>query len=148
MSHNVTVANTDHRHQATLTLATTRPNGVPTSGSAALDVDATAVFARICKALGDPLRVQLVNLVRNADDGEACLCEIADHVNLAQSTLSHHMRVLVDAGVLTRERRGTWSWYQIRPEAFDTIEQLVKVGGPLRDEPEARSPGRPRRTRC
>lgn len=94
-----------------------------------------AVAARLFKALGDPVRVKLLTLVRQSPDGEACFCDLAEEFDFAQSTLSHHLRILVDAGVLSRARRGTWSWYRVEHEALDEMELILRAGGPLRAKP-------------
>ncbi|PWK89519.1 ArsR family transcriptional regulator [Lentzea atacamensis] len=100
--------------------------------------DDPAAAASLFKALADPIRVQLVVLVRQAASGEACFCDLADEFDMPQSSLSHHLKILVKAGVLQRERRGTWSWYRVDHEVLDTMEQFLRPGGPLRDEPASR----------
>jgi ArsR family transcriptional regulator len=96
-------------------------------------VDAAALF----KALSDPIRVKLVALVRQAPTGEACFCDLADEFDMPQSSLSHHLKILVRAGMLSRERRGTWSWYRVRQEPLDLMSALLQPGGPFRDDPTA-----------
>lgn len=98
-----------------------------------LDGEYAACVAKLFKAVADPIRVQLVSLVRQSPSAEACFCDLAEEFDMPQPTLSHHLRVLVDAGVLSRERRGTWSWYTIQPEPLAIMEQLLRPGGPLRD---------------
>lgn len=65
------------------------------------------------KALADPTRVQLLHLVAGAGREEACVCDLTEIVGLSQPTVSHHLAILVKAGLLTRERRGTWAWYRV-----------------------------------
>jgi ArsR family transcriptional regulator len=89
--------------------------------------------ARLFKALGDPVRVELVGVVRRTEGQEACFCDLADQFDMPQSSLSHHLKILVNAGVLSRERRGTWSWYRIDNAAIDTLAAVLAPGGPLRD---------------
>ncbi|MCP2246401.1 ArsR/SmtB family transcription factor [Lentzea aerocolonigenes] len=91
------------------------------------------VAARLFKALGDPVRVRLVALVRRTWGGEACFCDLATEFDMPQSSLSHHLKILVNAGVLQRERRGTWSWYRVDETVLDTVAQLLTPGGPLRE---------------
>lgn len=91
-----------------------------------------ADVAPLFKALSDPIRVKLLALVRQAPTGEACFCDLADEFDMPQSTLSHHLKILVRVGVLTRERRGTWSWYRVRPEPLDLMSSLLQPGGPFR----------------
>ena len=95
--------------------------------------DAAALF----KALADPVRVKLLTLIRRAPDGEACFCDLADEFDMPQSSLSHHLKILVQAGLLSRERRGTWSWYRLEPKPLDIMSALLEPGGPFRDDPNA-----------
>lgn len=88
--------------------------------------------ATLFKALGDPIRVKLLTLVHQAVDGEACFCDLADEFDMPQSSLSHHLKILVATGILTRERRGTWSYYRVDHNALDTMEAILRPGGPLR----------------
>ena len=74
------------------------------------DVEARA--ARF-KALSDPTRIQLLHLVAGAGRDEACVCDLTAAVGMSQPTVSHHLRILVEAGLLARERRGTWAWYRL-----------------------------------
>ncbi|MBW0101502.1 helix-turn-helix transcriptional regulator [Pseudonocardia sp. KRD291] len=89
--------------------------------------DAAALF----KALADPRRLQLVALAQQAPQAEVCFCDLIDVFPLPQSSLSHHLRVLVDAGVFERERRGTWSWYRLRDEAVAQLTDALRLDGLL-----------------
>lgn len=82
-------------------------------------------LARMFKALGDATRVRLLSLIAAGADGEACICDLTGPVGLSQPTVSHHMRLLVDAGLVTREQRGKWAYYAIVPET------LIALGGAL-----------------
>ncbi|MFI5615581.1 ArsR/SmtB family transcription factor [Amycolatopsis sp. NPDC051903] len=118
-------------HQSTrppvpVTLLLAEPAAVVT------DTDAEQA-AKLFKALSDPLRIRLVSLIRHSPGGEACFCDLAEEFAMPQPTLSHHLRVLVSAGLLTRERRGTWSWYSLVPEPLETLQALLHDGGPLVD---------------
>lgn len=97
--------------------------------------DDLADAATLFKALADPVRVKLLALVRRAPEGEACFCDLADEFDMPQSTLSHHLKILVKAGLLSRERRGTWSWYRVEPKPLDIMSALLEPGGPFRDQP-------------
>jgi ArsR family transcriptional regulator len=88
------------------------------SSSAALDGDAAGALALRLKALADPTRLRLLAIVAAHDDGEACVCELTDPVALSQPTVSHHLRLLVEAGFLTREKRGVWAYYRLVPDAL------------------------------
>lgn len=78
-----------------------------------VDDDSATQLARVFKALGDPTRVKLLSLIAAATGGEACVCDLIEPVHLSQPTVSHHMRQLVDAGLITREQRGKWAYYRI-----------------------------------
>jgi ArsR family transcriptional regulator, arsenate/arsenite/antimonite-responsive transcriptional repressor len=91
--------------------------------------------------MADPVRVEILTLVRQEPAGEVCFCDISNEFDMPQSTLSHHLKILVSAGVLERERRGTWSWYRIAPDALTQIEELLRPGGPLREAVPHTNPG-------
>jgi ArsR family transcriptional regulator len=91
----------------------------------ALGTAAAERIARIFKALGDPTRVRLLSLIAAADGGEACLCDLTGPVALSQPTVSHHMKLLVDAGVVTREQRGKWAYYRVVNDALRAIAQAI-----------------------
>jgi ArsR family transcriptional regulator len=75
--------------------------------------DATAhQLAKVFKALGDPDRVKLFSLITASASGEMCVCDLTEPVGLSQPTVSHHMKLLVEAGLVTREQRGKWAYYQ------------------------------------
>jgi ArsR family transcriptional regulator len=87
--------------------------------------------AQLFKALADPVRIRLVRLVRTAANGEECFCGLATEFDMPQPSLSHHLSVLVKAGVLLRERRGTWSWYRVCPQAWRVLSEILAPGGLL-----------------
>jgi protein-tyrosine-phosphatase len=87
--------------------------------------------ARIFKALSDPLRIRLVEMARAAGQDGICFDTIAGQFDMPQSSLSHHMRVLVEAGILDRERRGTWSWYRLRDEPFEALRRTLRPASDL-----------------
>ena len=74
----------------------------------------------VAKALGDPVRIQLVDVLRK-HAGKVCVCELVPLFDLSQPTVSHHLKVLVEAGVLSRERRGTWAWFALVPGRLGDI---------------------------
>jgi len=77
--------------------------------------------ARVFKALGDPTRLQLLSIVAAHEGGEACVCDLTEPVGLSQPTVSHHLKILVDAGLLTREQRGRWAYYSTVPAALERL---------------------------
>lgn len=81
--------------------------------------------APLMKALGDPVRLRLMSLVASHEGGEACVCELNDAFDLSQPTISHHMKVLYEAGLVDREKRGVWVYYRARPEALNAIGILI-----------------------
>jgi ArsR family transcriptional regulator, arsenate/arsenite/antimonite-responsive transcriptional repressor len=89
------------------------PDCCPTGLSEPLDRETAEGLARLVKAVADPARLQLLALLRAADRQEACVCDLTEPLGLSQPTVSHHLKVLVDAGLVTREQRGTWAWFQV-----------------------------------
>jgi ArsR family transcriptional regulator len=88
-------------------------------------------LAGALKAIADPARLRLISLVAAHEDQEACVCDLVDPVGLAQPTVSHHLKVLVDAGILTRQQRGRWAYYRVVPGTLDDIAQLLSTRGAL-----------------
>lgn len=86
--------------------------------------DATLLASKF-KAIGDPTRLRLLSLVAAHDGAEACVCDLTEPVELSQPTVSHHLKVLVDAGLLTRTKRGTWSFYALVPGALDRLADVL-----------------------
>lgn len=88
--------------------------------------DATAeTLARMFKALSDPTRVKLLSMIAAGTDGEACACDLTEPVGLSQPTVSHHLRLLVEAGLVTREQRGKWAYFSIVPGALDSLSSAL-----------------------
>jgi ArsR family transcriptional regulator, arsenate/arsenite/antimonite-responsive transcriptional repressor len=96
----------------------------PAVGTAISPGDAETLAASL-KAIADPIRLRLISLVAAHEDGEACVCELTEPVALSQPTVSHHLKILVDAGVLTREQRGKWAHYRLVPNTLNTISALI-----------------------
>ena len=88
-----------------------------------------ADLARLLKALADPTRLQLVSMVAASDGGEACVCDLTGPLGLTQPTISHHLKVLVDAGIFTRDKRGVWAYYALGPSALRALAAILG-GGP------------------
>ncbi|MGH3299003.1 MAG: ArsR/SmtB family transcription factor [Trebonia sp.] len=98
----------------------------PLTGGA-LDDDAADRLARAFRALGDRHRVRLLSLIAAADGGEACICDLTAPVGLAQPTVSHHMKQLVEAGLVTREQRGKWAYYRVVPAALAALGDALRA---------------------
>ena len=77
------------------------------------------------KALADPTRLRLISLVAAHAEAEACVCDLTEPVGLSQPTVSHHLRILVEAGVLSREQRGKWAYYRLVPETLNALSTLL-----------------------
>ena len=82
-------------------------------------------LAGVLKALADPARLRLLSLIQSAQDGEACVCDLTAPVALSQPTVSHHLKVLVDAGLMTRDKRGVWAYYALVPGALDSLARVL-----------------------
>jgi ArsR family transcriptional regulator, arsenate/arsenite/antimonite-responsive transcriptional repressor len=82
-------------------------------------------LAAIFKVLGDPARLRLLSLIAAKEGAEACACDLVSPLGLSQPTVSHHLKVLHQAGLLARERRGNWIHYSLRPEALQTVRQVL-----------------------
>lgn len=76
-------------------------------------------FARRLKALADPVRLRLVSIVAASEGQEACVCDLIEPVGVSQPTVSHHLKILTEAGFLSRSKRGTWAYYRLVPGALD-----------------------------
>lgn len=96
----------------------------PRAGVMMSSADAERLASSL-KAIADPTRLRLLSLVAGRADGEACVCEMTDPVGLTQGTVSHHLKVLVDAGLLQREQRGKWAYYRLVPAALGDLAHLV-----------------------
>ncbi len=96
-------------------------------GSVRSDVlaeDEAEMLARSFAALADPVRLRLLSAVAAAPD-EVCACDLVDTSGRSQPTVSHHMKVLVDAGLVKREKRGLWVWYRIVPSRLDALRSML-----------------------
>jgi ArsR family transcriptional regulator len=85
--------------------------------------------AGLLKALGDPVRLRLMSLVLSHENAEACVCDLLPAFELSQPTISHHLKVLHETGLLDREKRGVWVYYQARPEALEALASLFTTDG-------------------
>ncbi|WP_424186391.1 ArsR/SmtB family transcription factor [Actinokineospora sp. G85] len=85
-------------------------------------------LARLFKAMSDPVRLRLLSLIASHDGGEACVCDLADAFDLSQPTISHHLKVLRESGLITGERRGTWVYYRVHPEVLARLSAVLVPG--------------------
>jgi ArsR family transcriptional regulator len=82
-------------------------------------------LAAAFKVLADPARLRLLSMVANAPAGEACACELVDPLGRSQPTVSHHLSVLTDAGLLIREKRGRWAWFRVDPDRLAVLRDAL-----------------------
>ncbi len=87
-----------------------------------------AQVALLLKAIADPARLRLLSLVLSHEGAEACVCDLTPYFDLSQPTISHHLKVLHESGLLDREKRGTWVFYKARPEAMAALGSLFATG--------------------
>lgn len=93
---------------------------------AAMSREQADATAYLLKAVADPVRLQLLSLIRASKDHEACVCDLTPAVGLSQPTVSHHLKVLTEAGLLTRERRGTWAWFRLAPGRLEDLAAIFR----------------------
>jgi ArsR family transcriptional regulator, arsenate/arsenite/antimonite-responsive transcriptional repressor len=82
-------------------------------------------LAKSLRALADPARIRLISMVAAHEDAEACVCDLTEPLALGQPTVSHHLKILVDAGFLSRTKRGTWAYYRLVPGSLDSVARLL-----------------------
>ncbi|HEX6953905.1 MAG TPA: metalloregulator ArsR/SmtB family transcription factor [Agromyces sp.] len=92
-----------------------------------IEPDQADLLARKLKALADPTRLRLISIVAASEHDEACVCDLIEPVGLSQPTVSHHLKILMEAGFLTRTKRGTWAYYKLVPGALGELSQLLDV---------------------
>ena len=94
-----------------------------------ISVEAAERVVPLLKALADPVRLRLLSLVASHAGGEACVCDLTDAFDLSQPTISHHLKVLHETGLLDRSKRGVWVYYQVREEALADLAVLIGGAG-------------------
>jgi len=96
-----------------------------------LTAEEAEVLSRRFKALGDPVRLRLLSLIASHEGGGACVCELTAGFDLSGPTISHHLRVLREAGLIDGQRRGTWIYYRVLPEALRMLSQALHPAAAL-----------------
>ncbi|WP_242448557.1 metalloregulator ArsR/SmtB family transcription factor [Cellulomonas sp. WB94] len=91
---------------------------------------AAVQVAEMLKALAEPLRLRMLSFITTSSTGEACVCDIAGVADVSQPTVSHHLKVLKDVGIVTSERRGTWVYYRVAPEVREAVSTLLQSFAP------------------
>ena len=92
-----------------------------------LDEGAAAGLARMFKALSDPIRLRLLSVIASHEGGQACVCDLIGPFEVSQPTISHHLKVLREAGLVGSERRGTWVYYWVLPDALARLSGLLQA---------------------
>lgn len=92
-----------------------------------LSPDQATQIAALFRVLGEPARLQLLSLIAAQPGGEACVCHLTAPLGLSQPTVSHHLKVLYEAGLLAKERRGNWIYYRLVPERFESLRTALTV---------------------
>jgi ArsR family transcriptional regulator len=88
-----------------------------------------AQLAAAFKVIADPARLRLLSLIASKPEGEACVCDLIEPLGLSQPTVSHHLKVLFEAGLLERERRGLWVYYRLVPERLQVLRDALAAPG-------------------
>ncbi|WP_329051630.1 metalloregulator ArsR/SmtB family transcription factor [Amycolatopsis sp. NBC_01488] len=93
-----------------------------------LSEDQAIELAKLFKAMADPVRLRLLSLIASHAGGEACVCDLTDAFDLTGPTISHHLKVLRESGLITGERRGTWVYYRVHPEVLARLSAVLVPG--------------------
>ena len=93
-----------------------------------LSAERSAELARVFKAMGDPVRLRLLSLIASHEGGEACVCDLTGVFELSGPTISYHLKVLREAGLIAGERRGTWVYYRVRPDLLARVSDVLAPG--------------------
>lgn len=106
------------------TIATIASSCPPLLGGP-LDLDEAEGLAAALKVIADPARLRLLSLIQAQPDGEACVCHLTEPLGLTQPTVSHHLKVLLNAGLVEREQRGSWAFFRVVPEQLASLRNLL-----------------------
>jgi ArsR family transcriptional regulator len=91
-----------------------------------MDRTGAAEQARLLRAVADPARLQILAAIRESELHEVCVADLVRALGLSQPTVSHHLKVLTEAGVVTRERRGTWAWFRLVPSRLEDLAGIFR----------------------
>ncbi|MCG7309206.1 metalloregulator ArsR/SmtB family transcription factor [Brachybacterium sp. ACRRE] len=118
--------------------AVTGPEACAPSATQAIGQEAATTVAGALKALAEPLRLRMLSAIATDPRGESCVCDLAELADVSQPTVSHHLKVLKETGLLLSERRGTWVWYRIAPARRRAVSALLDAFAPaaIADAPE------------
>jgi ArsR family transcriptional regulator len=116
------------QHMAMLTITPVDVTACAPSGLAApIGRPEAEQLAALLKAIADPTRIQLISYINASNNAEACVCNLTEPLALTQPTVSHHLKVLTDAGLIEREKRGTWVWYTVNQDRWQQISKLLEI---------------------
>lgn len=101
------------------------PCCVPAEGHQALRAEEAELLALRFKALSDSNRLRILSIISTNASAETCVCDLSEPLNLGQPTVSHHLKILVDAGFLHREKRGVWAYYSLKPGALESLASTL-----------------------
>ncbi len=110
---------------------------VPDVTAPVLDEATAVVLAAGFKAVGDPTRLRLLTLIAAHEGGEACVCDLTDAFALSGPTISHHLKVLREAGLIAGDRRGTWIYYRVLPDALAALSRVLNLQGLIMESARA-----------
>ena len=96
----------------------------PTAAAGAMARSTASEIADLLKAVADPTRLQILAMIADTENKEACVCDLTEPLGLTQPTVSHHIKKLSEVGLVSRERRGTWVWYSLNRERWSQIAEL------------------------
>jgi len=109
----------------TVQTLTVLANSCPPLLAAPLPAEDAENIARALKVLADPARLRLLSLIQSQPDHEACVCNLTEPLGLGQPTVSHHLKVLLQAGLVEREQRGSWAYFRVVPEPLAALRELL-----------------------
>jgi ArsR family transcriptional regulator len=95
-----------------------------------IDPESAERLASALRVLADPARLRLINLIAARAENGSCVCDLTEVLGLSQPTVSHHLKVLVEAGLLQREQRGRWAFFRLRPEPLELLSEALRVRVP------------------
>ncbi len=98
-----------------------------------LSAEQSTELARVFKAMGDPVRLRLLSLIASHAGGEACVCDLTGVFDLTGATISHHLKVLRESGLISGERRGTWVYYRVHPDVLGRLSAVLVPGTAVGD---------------
>jgi ArsR family transcriptional regulator len=90
-----------------------------------IEADEAVALARALKVIADPARLRILSLIQAQPDHEACVCHLTEPLGLSQPTVSHHLKVLLQAGLVERDQRGSWAYFRVRVEPLAVIRDLI-----------------------